>query len=316
MSLDRLMKIVEADDKKKSANQENNTPEPKNDVDELRSETTGNNDSDPGRDESEKPDESNPKTGDKPNPETPKDKSKLSDKEKAEYAFRKQFAKQDSKYKTQLEQMRQELEDLKKNIAKPEAKITRDNFETDEDYEDWRLDQKAQNIFDNSQKKQLEAKIEEQSIIEQKTKVTSKVQELYSDPKDLDLYNKMIQFGIQNGLEDALNSDNGKDIKKFIDNSTIGPRVLQHLIGFPNKFNEIFNMDDTIDKRFELKMLERELLADIQFKKNQTPDSSSTKQKPNVPVLGKLGSTGSNNQEVSLNKYEADREALKFIRGR
>lgn len=323
MSLELLERMIAADENRKP--QENNHPAPENKVDDSNSENvdTKSND-DPGSDSDDNANTSKNENGDKKESETPNDKneqnqnkidkSKLSDKEKMEYSFRKQFAKQDGKYRSQLEQMQKELEELKKGIKKPE--VTRDNFESDEAYTDWKLEQKANDLFAQYQKKELENKIAEQNALKQRETVVNKVQNIFEDPEELKLYNTMVKYAIDNGFDDALKHENGKDIKKFVDNSAIGPRVLQHLIGFPDKFNEIFNMNDPVDKKIELKIIERELQHDMMLKKNKKTSNIDNKDsKPNVPIIGKLG-VNSSNTNMHLSNKEEEKEMLKFIRGR
>lgn len=329
MSLELLQKMIDADEKRKSQNQDNRSPEPGNETDNSKSENANDETKDESGDKSnEESKESNSANGDKNESETPKDKneqnqkvdkSKIGEKEKMEYSFRKQYAKQEGKFRSQLEQLQRELQELKKGNA---PKITRENFETDEAYADWKLEEKAKELFEQQQNKLREESNAMQMIERQKGEVVNKVKSLFESPDELKLYNDMVRYAMDNGFEDALKHDNGKDIKKFIDNSPIGPRVLQHLIGFPDKFNEIFSMDDSIDKKVELKLLEKELLHDIQMKKSKKPsnidnkDSNQSQSKPNVPVIGKLGVTGTNNQNIQLSKQEEDKELMKFLRGR
>ena len=327
MSLELLQKMIDADEKLKSQNQDNRSPEPGNETDNSKNENANDETKDESGDKSnEDSKEINSENGDKKESETPKDnneqnqkvdKSKLSDKEKMEYAFRKQYAKQESKFRSQLEQLQKELQELKKG---KEPKITRDNFESDEAYADWKLEQKAKELFEQQQNKLKEEYNAVQMIERQRGEVVNKVKSLFETPDELKLYNNMVKYAIDNGLDDALKHENGLDIKTFIDNSPIGPRVLQHLIGFPDKFNEIFYLD-AIDKKIELRMLERELMHDIQMKKRKASnidnkDSNQSQSKPNVPIIGKLGTTGTNNQNIQLSKQEEERELMRFIRGR
>src|SRR5574343_198555 len=195
-----------------------------------------------------------------------------------------------------------------------EPKITRDTFESDEAYADWKLEQKAQELFEQQQNKLKEESNAIQMIERQKGEVVNKVKSLFETPDELKLYNDMVKFAMDNGFEDALKHDNGKDIKKFIDNSPIGPRVLQHLIGFPDKFNEIFNMDDSIDKKVELKLLEKELLHDIQMKKSKKPSNIDNKEMTNkepVKPIGKLGVHGLGNGKQGDFSLDKIREIVK-----
>ena len=327
MSLELLQKMIDADEKLKSQNQDNRSPEPGNETDNSKNENANDETKDESGDKSnEDSKEINSENGDKKESETPKDnneqnqkvdKSKLSDKEKMEYAFRKQYAKQESKFRSQLEQLQKELQELKKG---KEPKITRDNFESDEAYADWKLEQKAKELFEQQQNKLKEEYNAVQMIERQRGEVVNKVKSLFETPDELKLYNNMVKYAIDNGLDDALKHENGLDIKTFIDNSPIGPRVLQHLIGCPDKFNEIFYLD-AIDKKIELRMLERELMHDIQMKKRKASnidnkDSNQSQSKPNVPIIGKLGTTGTNNQNIQLSKQEEERELMRIIRGR
>lgn len=302
--------------------QENVKPEPEKDNNKQESVSTTVNTNDESGDKSIANTEGNQSNvGDnKKESETPKDnnehnqkvdKSKFSDKEKMEYSFRKQYAKQEGKFRSQLEQLQKELQELKKG---KEPKITRDNFESDEAYADWKLEQKAQELFEQQQNKLKEESNAIQMIERQKGEVVNKVKSLFETPDELKLYNDMVKFAMDNGFEDALKHDNGKDIKKFIDNSPIGPRVLQHLIGFPDKFNEIFNMDDSIDKKVELKLLEKELLHDIQMKKSKKPSNIDNKEMTNkepVKPIGKLGVHGLGNGKQGDFSLDKIREIVK-----
>lgn len=325
MSLDHLMKIIDADDKRKALNQETNTPEPTKDVKESSNENVSNESEDLGSESVKDETTSNENETDVKEPsETSKDEKKpetvkkqeLTEKQKQEYAFRKEWGKQEKKHSAEMNAIKLELENLKKSLAKPEVKVTQDNFDTVEEFKEWEDQQRIDKIKNELRKEQLET-LESQKIVESKrTAIVEKVETLFEGPEDKKLYNDMVSQAIDMGLDGFLKNENKEQtIRTFIDDSNIGPLVLQYLIGYPEKLKEIYDMRDVLDKKVELKLLEREIKSNLSKKKVE-PVINSLDKKVSAPILGKLGSLGSNNTSSKLSKAEEDAEVLRYIRGR
>jgi hypothetical protein len=307
--------MVEADEKKKAAikEQSNTSTVPETEVrtvvDENATETEDGEPGSPLKDDSEV---SNGQVGDKES-ETPKDqkikKSELTDKEKAEYSFKKQLAAKDRKHAEELANIRKEIAEMKEGKNASEPKVTKDNFETEEDYIAYKAREEALKLY-NEMQKQSENVANESRQVEQRTAaVANKVETLFSNPEEKKQYVDMVQHAVDVGLGDFLNNENKeRTIMSFIDNSPIGPRILQHLIGFPDKLREIYETTDIMDKKVELKLLEREIKAMMINKPVETKSAPS----PKPVVIGKLGAPAIT---AKLSSKEDDAESMRLIRG-
>ena len=316
MSYQRLMDLVEADDKAKARNQDNVPPvspnvneDSSNDskVEDTVIDTTKDNENE---------------TDVKPNSETSQEdqakkveqekikKSELTDKQKQEYAFKKQLAIKEKKHADELALMKREIEALKQSTKKPDPIVDRENFATDAEYIAYKAREEAQKVFNEAQKANEQKNEESNRIAQRSVEVKNKVDTLFTTPEDKKLYTDMVQHAVDVGLGDFLNSENKeRTIMTFIDNSPIGPKILQHLIGFPDKLKEIYETTDIMDKKVELKLLERELRYEMKTppakEKEKTPQ-------PKPVVIGKLGSQTNN---PSRSSREDDAEAMRLIRG-
>ena len=313
---DQLMKMVEADEKKKAAikEQSNTSTVPETEVrtvvDENATET---NDGEPGSKPKDDSEVSNEQVGDKES-ETPKDqkikKSELTDKEKAEYSFKKQLAAKDRKHAEELANIRKEIAEMKEGKKADEPKVSKDNFETEDDYIAYKAREEALKLY-NEMQKQSENVANESRQVEQRTAaVANKVETLFSNPEEKKQYVDMVQHAVDVGLGDFLNNENKeRTIMSFIDNSPIGPRILQHLIGFPDKLREIYETTDIMDKKVELKLLEREIKA-MMINKPVKQEISAPSPKP--VVIGKLGAPSIT---TKLSSKEDDAKSMRLIRG-
>lgn len=314
MSFDTLMRMVELDDKKKEAiKQANIPPVPENGIQtEVIDDATSLDNGEPGSKPLENKVDEDEQVGDKES-ETPKDqkikKSELTDKEKAEYSFKKQLAAKDRKHAEELANIRKEIAEMKEGKKADEPKVTKDNFETEEDYIAYKAREEALKLY-NEMQKQSENVANESRQVEQRTAaVANKVETLFSNPEEKKQYVDMVQHAVDVGLGDFLNNENKeRTIMSFIDNSPIGPRILQHLIGFPDKLREIYETTDIMDKKVELKLLEREIKAMMINKPVETKSVPS----PKPVVIGKLGAPSIT---TKLSSKEDDAESMRLIRG-
>lgn len=322
MDISMLEKIVARD--AAVVKQEISTLAPKKDAEVVSNENgTSSNVADLGSDTTQKVASSNETSTDvKPTSETskdgntsPVDKSKLSQQEKMEYAFKKEFGKEKKRHQAEIDALRSELNEIKKATAKPEPVITADNFDTVEEYNKWLIKQETAKALNEYKQNEINNKIQVEEINNKKSEVHNVISELYKTPDEIKLYNSMVQEAIDNGLDDYLNAENKeRTIRSFIDNSPIGPRVLQHLIWDTKRMNEIYNIKDPIDKRVELKLLERELKQHIALQKTNV--TAPIVNKPVVPIMGKIGSNVTTNGDSKLSKQETEAEAMRFLKSR
>jgi hypothetical protein len=328
MSLAQLMKEIADDEQKQLKKQENNMPEPKKEVEDSSNENVAvDNEEELGSDTSKDTTVSNENETDVNKPsETSKDdkgvkpvkKQELTMQQKQEYAFRKQFGIQEKKHREAIEALKQQIEEIKKiNSKTPELKQS--NFDTIEEWEDYKDQQRTEKIKEDLRKEELQRLEQQEELHHKANEISSRVNELIPDKQDRELYNNMVKQAVDLGIDDFLNKENkGPIIKSFIADSQIGPLVLQHLLGYPEELERIYKLTDVTDKKLELKLIERDIKQSVMFKRQQqSQNQTSVKQeKTNIPVLGKLGTQGTNNSNVKLSKVEEDNEVLRFMRGR
>ena len=110
-----------------------------------------------------------------------------------------------------------------------------------------------------------------------------------------------VGFPLSQNLEELM--DKEKYCSEYIMRSTNGPRILYELAKDKEKVRQVYSQSDPMSRLFELKMIERELLAKPQVEK----------QNPNLQkAIGKPGMSKETTTDIFSNKEELKR----FIRMR
>ena len=227
-----------------------------------------------------------------------KNKSRYSDLEKAQYSFRKQFARQRSKYEQEIANFRSEFEqkltdeiDKVKNPAKYAPK-TRKDFEFDDDYVSYLTEERVNAALEERMLEfQRQQEIEQnqyQIESEYKNVLAQSLKSNYTTPEQQEEWRSKVTEGINKGLGDLIDSDH--DLSQYIILSPVGPKIIYELATNPKAVQDIFTIGTTpsgkvLERSATDKMRKIEELADRLQRNNNNRTTS------NIRPIGKPGIT-------------------------
>lgn len=235
--------------------------------------------------------------------EPPKKDEVMEELDNTNSIIRKRLEKQSKKYEEALaqkdaryEELKAELEALKKNQPQPPQK-TRKDFEFDEDYVQYltrtEMDKvdaekaKAKAEADAEAAKQREAEEAEQAVIKQRqNRFLANIDECFEGDERTEFL-KRVQYANSKGLGDLL--DSCPMASDYLLGSEKGPLVLQKIMNDADTFRKVFPVKgiSPMEQYYTLKEVERQCLAD----RNKTAEPTSAPVKP-TPKLGKPGMQG------------------------
>jgi hypothetical protein len=218
--------------------------------------------------------------------------------------IRKRLEKQSKKYEEALaqkdaryEELKKELEELKKNQPKEPPK-TRKDFNYDEEYVAYLTRQqiaeadaekaKAKAEADAEAAKQREAEEAEQATLKQRqNRFLANIDECFEGDERTEFL-KRVQYANSKGLGDLL--DSCPMASDYLLGSEKGPLVLQKIMSDADTFRKVFPVKgiSPMEQFYTLKEVERQCLAE-RTKPAETPAPTP---KPAAPKLGKPGSQG------------------------
>ena len=247
-----------------------------------------------------------PKPAEEPAPATeepPKKDEAMDELENTNSIIRKRLEKQSKKYEEALaqkdaryEELKKELEELKKAQPKVQPK-TRKDFEYDEDYVQYltrtemdKIDAEKAKVkaeADAEAAKQREAEEAEQASIKQRqNRFLANIDECFEGDERTEFL-KRVQYANSKGLGDLL--DSCPMASDYLLGSEKGPLVLQKIMSDADTFRRVFPVKgiSPMEQFYTLKEVERQCIAD-RTKPAETPAPAP---KP-TPKLGKPGSQG------------------------
>lgn len=221
-----------------------------------------------------------------------------SDLEKAQYSFKKQFARQKSKYEQEIANFRTEFEkrltdeiDKVKNPAKYAPK-TRKDFEYDDDYVSYLTNERVnaaleERMLEYQRQQELEQN-QYQIESEYKNVMAQSLKSNFPTPEQQAEWSSKVTEGLNKGLDDLIDSD--RDLSQYIILSPVGPKIIYELATNPKAVQDIFTIGTTpsgkfIERSATDKMRKIEELADRLTRNNNNRTTS------NIRPIGKPGIT-------------------------
>ena len=252
-----------------------------------------------------------PKPTEEPAPEvTPKEDAPKKDEamdelENTNSIIRKRLEKQSKKYEEALaqkdaryEELKKELEELKKNQPKEPPK-TRKDFDYDEEYVAYLTRQqiaeadaekaKAKAEADAEAAKQREAEEAEQATLKQRqNRFLANIDECFEGDERTEFL-KRVQYANSKGLGDLL--DSCPMASDYLLGSEKGPIVLQKIMSDADTFRKVFPVKgiSPMEQFYTLKEVERQCLAERTKPVEAAPAAPAPKP---TPKLGKPGMQG------------------------
>lgn len=200
--------------------------------------------------------------------------------DKATWSFKHQLGKQRKKYESQLKDWEAKYNDLAARLAKlekPETPMSRDQYQTDDEYIDALVQQRFDNTW-NSKLMEAQKQYEEQQrrdaeVSNYRSRAEENVKKLYATPEAQADYREKIQSALDMGLGDLIDED--KDLAQYIIRSDVGPKIMYELATNQDMVKELFENTNSMDKQFKIREIESRI-------KNQMA-------KPKVAAVGRPG---------------------------
>ena len=234
------------------------------------------------------------------------DKSQFSDLEKAEFSFKKQLGKQKQKYESILADQKKAFASLQERLEKLEnpdkyKEKFRENFQTDDEYIDYIVQQRMNKILDEQNEKAMKDREEEAKAEEAREFIDKNIETCFTTDEARTDYFNTVKAAFDEGLQELM--DKEKYVAEYIMRNPNGPRILYELAKDKEKVRQIYSQGDPMSRLFELKMIEREILT----------KPAADKSNPNLQkAIGKPGISKETTADIFSNKDDLKR----FIRMR
>lgn len=260
-----------------------------------------------------------PEPEQKPAREIPDDPLK-----RAEFSFKRQLEKKDKKHAEELaerdrkfDDLMKQMEELKKQVAPKEKPKTRDQFSDDEDFMDYKVDQRFKEKmaeFQAEREKQEAERAEqerqkaeaEQRLREQQDNWLANVNQAFSgDTGRSKAFLEQVSYANKNGLGEIL--DNCPVAADYLINDPYGPVVFEKLLSDLTTFNRVFDprRPSPLAVYHELRAVEDEI--------RRAPAPSAEPAPAPAPAIPKMGRPGkqAGGMSVTNNDMWSDPKAIK-----
>ena len=177
--------------------------------------------------------------------------SQFSHEEQMTYSFKRQLAKQRSKYEKQIEDLQRQWEERFDKLENPAkyAPKTRADFQYDDDYVKYLANEQVNAILEAKiaeyQKQQEEEQRQAQVDEEYRSMLDQSVKSIYNTPESEAEWRSKVGEGMKAGLGSLIDSD--QDLSNYIIFSPIGPKIMYELATNKKTVQDIFTIGMTPD---------------------------------------------------------------------
>ena len=179
--------------------------------------------------------------------------SQYSHEEQMTYSFKRQLAKQRSKYEKQIADLQKQWEERFDKLENPAkyAPKTRKDFEYDDDYVKYLANEQVNAAIEAKiaeyQKQQEEEQRQAQVDAEYRNMLDQSVKSIYNTPEAEADWRAKVGEGMKAGLGAVIDSD--QDLSNYIIFSPIGPKIMYELATNKKAVQDIFTIGTTPDGR-------------------------------------------------------------------
>ena len=179
--------------------------------------------------------------------------SQFSHEEQMTYSFKRQLAKQRSKYEKQIADLQKQWEERFDKLENPAkyAPKTRKDFEYDDDYVKYLANEQVNAALEAKiaeyQKQQEEEQRQAQVDEEYRNMLDKTVKSIYNTPEAEKDWRAKVNEGMKAGLGSLIDGD--QDLSNYIIFSPIGPKIMYELATNKKTVQDIFTIGMTPDGR-------------------------------------------------------------------
>lgn len=221
---------------------------------------------------------------------------------RAEFSFKRQLAKSREKHEKELaerdakyNELAKKFDELEKKMAPKEAKKTRENFESDDEYIDYLVEQRMNALnadrdaeLSKKEAERLEnerkAKAEQEELQQRQNAWMENVDNAFAhDAERTKKFIAKVQYANQLGLGEIL--DQCPVASDYLINDPNGPKVFEKMLEDPQVFRRVFNPQRTSPMAiyWELKQVEQEIAT------APNPNGAPAPSPKPIPKMGKPG---------------------------
>ena len=179
--------------------------------------------------------------------------SQYTHEEQMTYSFKRQLAKQRSKYEKQIADLQRQWEERFDKLENPAkyAPKTRKDFEYDDDYVKYLASEQVNAALEAKlaeyAKQQEEEQRQAQVDAEYRSMLDNSVKSIYNTPESEAEWRSKVGEGMKAGLGSLIDSD--QDLSNYIIFSPIGPKIMYELATNKKAVQDIFTIGMTPDGR-------------------------------------------------------------------
>ena len=221
---------------------------------------------------------------------------KYSHEEQMTFSFKRQLAKQRTKHEQEMAEMRKLVESLQDRINNPDKYRPkyRDDFNTADEYIDYRSEQKFNKLMEEQRAKEEKA-AKEKSDFDAMTnyyreRAQKHISALYPTDEAKSHYKEVVDKAFNDGLGDLLDKD--ENVSNFLMRRPYGPAILMAIAESPNEYLDRLYSDpymSSSDRIDELRDIEHEIIKKLEQAKKEEQIKTESVNQEQPKVVGKPG---------------------------
>ena len=221
---------------------------------------------------------------------------KYSHEEQMTFSFKRQLAKQRTKHEQEMAEMRKLVESLQDRINNPDKYRPkyRDDFNTADEYIDYRSEQKFNKLMEEQRAKEEKA-AKEKSDFDAMTnyyreRAQKHINTLYPTDEAKSHYKEVVDKAFNDGLGDLLDKD--ENVSNFLMRRPYGPAILMAIAESPNEYLDRLYSDpymSSSDRIEELRDIEHEIIKKLEQAKKEEQIKTESVNQEQPKVVGKPG---------------------------
>lgn len=247
---------------------------------------------------------------------------------RAEFSFKRQLEKKDKKHAAELaerdrkyDELSKKFEELEKKLTPPEKAKTRDEFEDDEDFMDYKVDQRFNKKMAEFEEQKAKAEAEraekekadqaqQEELRERQENWLNNVDQAFSGDADRSkAFLSKVAYANKNGLGQVL--DNCPVAADYLINDPCGPLVFEKLLNDRQTFERVFDprRPNPLAVYHELRAVEDEIL-----KAAKAPAEEPKPAPKPVPKMGRPGRQAGGSSMTNTDMWSDPKLIKKWLR--
>lgn len=223
------------------------------------------------------------------------EKKSFTKEERMTHSFKRQLNRQRKKYEGQISAFAERIQALENKLQENLGAMDETEKKT---LEIERL------VAERMQKQAQEQMQLQESHSAQITSTQEKIRKNFSSPEEIQAFQTMVSQAMEHPIiGEIFATEEAAALMDIVNESEISPRMLQYFIAKPEDFERILDIEDPVEQKIEVRMLERGLKNYLSTLQTQNPQTQNPQ--TNVPVTGTIGRTSqsANAEEDPIEMY-------------